>query len=139
LEFCNVSVPYNWHLLSVVLQYYVNSIALTTLYCSNSKSSSSGSNSSSSLSFEHVFTVQYINYHYYHSYYYSYRIIINTKKWKKIENNFISWRAHDYDIMKILEEISSTSQSNPVINPSPVTAEHPNIVQCRPPISSPIL
>lgn len=39
--------------------------------------------------------------------------------------------------MNILEEMSSTSQSNPVIKPSPVTAEHPYIVQCLPPISSP--
>ena len=42
-----------------------------------------------------------------------------------------------YDIMNILEEISSTSQSNPDMSPSPLTAEHPNIVQCLPAMSGP--
>ena len=45
--------------------------------------------------------------------------------------------SFSYDIINILEDISSTSQSKPEIKPSPVTAEQPNIVQWRPPMSAP--
>lgn len=42
-----------------------------------------------------------------------------------------------YDIMNIRDAMSVTTQSTPLSKPSPVTAEHPKIVQWRPDMSSP--
>lgn len=50
-----------------------------------------------------------------------------TQKKKRASFVFVSFR---YSNIKILDTMSSTIQSKPVNNPSPVTAEHATIFQC---------
>lgn len=52
------------------------------------------------------------------------------------KRNYVWYACAHYAMRNILEPMSSTSQSNPSVKPSPAMAEQPRIFQWRPDMSS---